>query len=109
MALTKPRSIRSQMISPCLATVIAPAKVITTKQSLSRAMASSTSTASPRRAKWPAGELGVRHTFHQLANALDLGKVERENRREFVLHRIVQFAVNACALALFGQRFTSVR
>ena len=40
------RSIR-RSISPCLATVIAPARVITTKQSLSRAMASSTSAASP--------------------------------------------------------------
>src|SRR6266481_4073443 len=47
MALTNPRSIRSQTIRPCLATVIAPASVITTKQSLSRAMASSTSTDSP--------------------------------------------------------------
>src|SRR5947209_6279193 len=35
------------MISPCLATVMAPERVITTKQSLSLAIASSTSTASP--------------------------------------------------------------
>src|SRR5438270_423306 len=35
------------MMRPCLATVMAPASVITTKQSLSRAIASSTSAASP--------------------------------------------------------------
>ncbi len=46
-ALTRPLSIRSQMISPCLATVMAPASVMTTKHFWSRAMASSTSTASP--------------------------------------------------------------
>src|SRR3989475_6443243 len=47
IALTMPRSISSAITRPCFATVIAPAKVMTTKQSLSRAMASSTSAASP--------------------------------------------------------------
>ena len=47
IAFTIPRSIRSAMIKLCFATVMAPDRVITTKHSVSRAMASRTSAASP--------------------------------------------------------------
>ena len=82
------RSNRKKPI-PSLPTVSAPASVITTKQSLSRAIASRTSAASPIcRAVYAVSPIArtsssiVRH----------LRQVERINRPQFVLHRIVQHA-----------------
>ncbi len=60
-----------------------------------------------RLAKLATGKCRVRHAAHQIADALGLGKVQRKNRRELVLHRIVELAVNACAFLLLAQRFTS--
>src|SRR5207248_6549183 len=49
------------------------------------------------------GKCGVGHAPHQIADVLYLGKVKREHRGKFVRYRIMQLAVNSCALVLLLQ------
>ena len=60
-----------------------------------------------RFSKLAAGKRRVGHATHQVADTLGLGEVQRKNRRELVLHWIMQLAVNACAFLLLAQCFTS--
>ena len=55
-------------------------------------MASSTSAASPYLA---AGEGRLGHGAHQVIDRMDARKIQRFERNEFVLNRIVQVAVDA--------------
>jgi len=70
IAFTTPDSIKSQKTSPILATVRAPESVITMKQSLSRAIASNTSAASPI---CRAGERRVSHGADEFVDGAAFG------------------------------------
>jgi hypothetical protein len=72
---------------------------MTTKHSLSRAMASSTSAASP---SWTARERCFGHRAHEVVNGLNLAEVERLERNQTVGHRVVQLAVDACSLLMLA-------
>ncbi len=53
------------------------------------------------------GKRRIGHAAHQRADGPGFGQVERKNRRQLVLHWVVQLAVNTCAFTLLGQRVTS--
>ena len=96
IAFTMPRSINSVTIRPCLATVIAPARVITMNASSSRAIASSTSAASP---SWRPVKavLAIARTSPSMER--DFAQIERLQRNQPVLNRIVQVTILTFAAA----------
>ncbi len=87
MAFTMPDSTRSQKTRPILPTVMAPERVSTTKQSLSRAMAFKNVSSI---ANLPGSEGGLPHGANEIVDGVNARKIQRKDGSQTIFDRVVK-------------------